>query len=259
MASPEKRAGYFLHERGHVVVLRAPERACFVGSEDAVVRGADVGQHLPLHAVFDPSAGGAPRCRTSPDPAAVEGFARWPSSSTTRGPIQWAWKSISPDAGAGCANALPAMPSAVVWRNVRRVVIAARLMLGYASAQGFTREGRTMTRSLEFLCLLAGADRDLHRTIGPGSGRRLRASLRRRTATGRTTPRTCAGPSTRRSIRSTPPTSASSKWRGASRPTAWDRVPSTSWRARRSRSTACSTPPAARAGPSSRSTGRPAS
>ena len=54
-------------------------------------------------------------------------------------------------------------------------------------------------------------------------------------------------------------TSTSSRSRGASRPTASARVPSTSSKARRWRSTACSTRPAARAARSSRSTARPAS
>ena len=53
---------------------------------------------------------------------------------------------------------------------------------------------------------------------------------------------------TRRSIRSTDRTSTSSRSRGGSRPTTSARVPSTSWKARRSRSRACSTPPAARGG-----------
>ena len=81
--------------------------------------------------------------------------------------------------------------------------------------------------------------RRLDRRSGPpGRPARCRAP---RTATGRTTPPTCAAPSTRRSIRSTPPTSTRWKWRGASRPTTSAPAPSSSSKARRWRSRACST------------------
>ncbi len=92
--------------------------------------------------------------------------------------------------------------------------------------------------------------------IAVGSPDRAPVSRAPRTASGRPTPPTSAAPGIRRSIRSTPRTSSSSRSPGGSRPTTSARVPSSSWKARRSWSRACSTRPPARGARWSRSTAR---